>query len=300
MELRHLRYYVAVAEAQNISLAAQRLVVTQPALRRQLHELEDEMGFSLWRHLSSRIVLTAAGQVFYNRAREVLAAAAAAVGEARSVAHAAANHVRFGQYGALWADHYAPALRGFARQFAGVQLEHVEGTPAELIAALRRGAIDIALIGAADPALQNEFAHRRLGVFPALLAMGADNLLAKRRSYALAELREAAWVTWDERAFPGRKSLLLAAAQRAGFEPRIRCEADSVASLIGQVTTSDAIGYVLPLTRRLPHTGVAFVALQPGGIEFEMTVVWRRDADHADRLEVLADLLATAPPAKGR
>jgi len=299
MELRHLRYYVAVVEAQDLSLAAQQLVITQPALLRQLRDLEEKLGVSLWRRSSSRIALTAAGQVFYARAREVLAAAEAAVGEARSVAQAVANRVRFGQYGALWIDHHAPALRRFARRFAGVQLEHVDAKPAELIAALGRGTIDIALVEADAAAVPHESAHRQLATFPALLAMGTGNPLAKRRSYALAELREATWVTWDERAFPGRKRLLLDAARRAGFEPRIRCEVDSVAALIGEVTTGDAIGYVLPLTRKLPHAGVAFAALQPAGIEFELSVAWRREADHADRLEVLAELLAATPPAKG-
>jgi DNA-binding transcriptional LysR family regulator len=300
MELRHLRYFVAVAEAQNLSLAAQRLVITQSALRRQLHVLQDKLGISLWRHFSSRIALTAAGQVFYHRAREVLAAAEAAVGEARSVAHATVNRVRFGQYGALWIDYYATALRRFARQFPGVQLEYVDAKPAELIAALECGTIDIALLNAAALAVPGVWAHRRLATFPAFLAMGTGNPLAKRRSYALAELREATWVTWDERAFPGRKDLLLEAAQRAGFEPRIQCEVDSVAALIGQVTTSDAIGYVLPLTRKLPHAGVAFAALHPAAINFELAVAWRSEADHADRLEVLAELLAATPPAKGR
>jgi len=300
MELRHLRYFVAVAEAQNLSLAAQRLVITQSALRRQLYDLQEKLGISLWRHFSSRIALTAAGQVFYHRAREVLAAAEAAVGEARSVAHATVNRVRFGQYGALWTDYHARALRRFARRYPDVQLEQVDAKPAELIAALGRGTIDIALLDAVALTGPGDQAHRRLATFPAILAMGTGNPLAKRRSYALAELRDAAWVTWDERAFPGRKNLLLEAAKLAGFEPRIRCEVDSVAALIGQVTASDAIGYVLPLTRKLPHAGVAFAALNPVAINFELAVAWRREADHADRLEVLAQLLAATPPAKRR
>jgi len=288
MELRHLRYFAAVAETLHFSRAAEQLHLTQPALSRQIRDLEEELGVTLLRRHGTQTALTPAGGRFAVRARELLAAADQAVQEAR----AAARQLRFGHYGALWADHYAPALRAFAKRFPDLVLQPVELTPAELVAALRRGEVDFALLGPVAEAVRREFATRRLGAMPAVLAIGAGNPLAKRLAYALAELRDAAWLAWDDRSFPGRGALLREAAAAAGFRPRVAHTIDSVASVFMRVATSPAIGYVLPLSRKLPHDGVVFARIKgPPVIAFEMHAGWRRDAADAARYEALADCL---------
>lgn len=293
MELRHLRYFVAVAEHLHFSRAAAQLHLTQPALSRQIRDLETELGVKLLQRHGTRTALTPAGERFRARARELLAAADAAVEEART----AARQMRFGHYGSLWVDYYAPGLRAFARRFPDVAIQPVELTPAELVAALRRGELDVALLGPASDALRREFVTRRLGATQAVLAIGAGNPLAKRRAYRLAELKDARWLEWDEGAFPGRGALLREAAAAAGFRLRVAHRVDSVASVFMRVATSDAIGYVLPMARKLPHAGVAFAAIKgPPSIEFEMNLGWRRDSEAGARHEALADCLAAAPP----
>src|SRR4051812_3611408 len=132
MELRHLRYFTAVAETLHFSRAAERLHLTQPALSRQIRNLEEEIGIVLLERHGTRTSLTSAGALFAERARAILAAAARAVDEARS----AARLLRFGHYGTLWIDHYAPALRRFSKQHPELMLQSVEQTPAELVKAL--------------------------------------------------------------------------------------------------------------------------------------------------------------------
>jgi DNA-binding transcriptional LysR family regulator len=294
MELRHLRYFVAVADALHFSRAAGRLNLTQPALSRQIRDLEDELGVALLRRHGAQTTLTPAGARFVERAKEILAAAERAADEARATARV----VRFGHYGALWANYCAPALRAFVRRFPQLTLQPVELSPGDLAVALRRGEVDMALLGPVNAALRREFATRRLGVMPAMLAIGAGNPLAKRRAHALADLREAEWVGWDERAFPGRGALLREAAAAAGFKPRVTRTVDSLASILMHATTSRAIGYVLPISKKFPHSGVVFAALKPPAIVFEMNVAWRRTAGAAERLPALAELLATTPPAR--
>lgn len=287
MELRHLRYFLAVAETLHFSRAAARLHLTQPALSRQIRDLEAELGVSLLRRHGTQTSLTSAGERFALRVREILVATERAVEEART----AARVVRFGHYGALWVDHFAPALRAFAKQFPEVVLQPVELTPAELVGALRTGAVDIALLGPVTETVRQEFATSRVGAVAAVLALGAANPLAKRRVLRLETLRDASWVMWDEHAFPGRAELLREAAAAVGFVPRVAQTVDSVTSLFIHVATSDAVGYVLPMSKQLPHSGVVFAALKPPVMQFEMNVGWRRGAGEDARLGRLAELL---------
>jgi DNA-binding transcriptional LysR family regulator len=292
MELRHLRYFLAVAETLHFSRAAVRLHLTQPALSRQIRDLESELGVALLRRHGTETKLTAAGERFLKRTREILELAERSVREVKE----ASQVVRLGHYGALWVDYYGPALREFTKRFPKVSLQAVEQTPVELVESLRQGEVDIALLGPAGPKLGREFSVRRLGELSALIAVGVSNPLAKRRKIALEDLRDAAWIVWDERDFPARVAPLWDAAKLAGFAPRIAGKADSVASLFVQLASSRAVGYVLPMTKKLPHAGIVFVELKPPGFAFPMDLAWRRDAAGTSEVVALSRLLATVAP----
>lgn len=288
MELRHLRYFVAAAEALHFSRAAARLHVTQPALSRQIRALEEELGVTLLRRHGMATALTPAGVAFLPRAHEVLATAE----RAAAVARTAGRQLRLGHYGTLWLDHFGPALRAFARAHPDLELRAEERSVAGLVDGLRRQELDFALLGPVEAGLQREFATQRVAVVPALIALGAANPLAKRRRLALADLAAAEWIAWDEAAFPGRRDLLDRAAAAAGFRPRVMASVDGVASMFLRLATSNAVAYVLPMSRRLPHAGVVFSALQPPGLPIEMNASWNRLADTDGRLTALAQALA--------
>lgn len=295
VELRHLRYFVAVAEDLSFSRAAQRLHLTQPALSRQIRDLEDELGCELFLRTRGKIALTAAGLTLLGHARELLEAASRAAGATLSAAKRTANRIRIGHYGMLWVEHFQPALKRFCQRHPSAELEPVEETPADLQDALRRGELELALLGSVDVGNRIEFATRRLAVFPAWLAVGAHHPLAKRRRLALKDLREVEWIAWNEEDFPGRKRVLVDAATRAGFVPRIAAEEGSLASLLLRVAHSDAVGYVLPMTRQMPHAGVALIPLVPAEMEFEMFAAWRRDDTPVPLLEELVNCLESHP-----
>lgn len=293
MELRHLRYFVAVADTLHFTRAAERLHLTQPALSRQIHDLEDELGVVLFRRHGHETALTPAGRRFLVHAQEMLELAERAVRDVRQEG----STLRFGHYGTLWVDRYGPALRAFGRQHPKVALRAVEQTPVELVKSLRRGEVDVALIGPSTPALRKEFEVKRLESLPALVALGSAHPLAKKRKLALNELRGTPWIVWDEKDFPGREMPLREAARKAGFEPKVLGRADSVASLFVQLADGAAAGYVLPMSRKLPHVGVAFAEVKPPGIELAMDVAWRREGRPDKTVLNLVDLLATVKPA---
>ena len=294
MELRHLRYFVAVAEALHFSRAAVRLHITQPALSRQIRDLEDELGAQLFRRHGTETTLTTVGVQFLVHAKEILDLAERSVQEIKEVPRS----IRLGHYGTLWVDYYGSALRTFSKRHPKITLHAIEQTSPELVASLRRGDVDVALLGPTDRALAKEFAVRRLGVLPAMIAMSAAHPLAKRRKLALSDLRDVSWTVWDEKFFPGREAPLREAAAAAGFKPRIGGAVDSVASLFLQLATSENVGYVLPMSKKLPHAGIVFVELKPPGIGLVMDVAWRRDVNSSSEVMSLVELLASVPPTK--
>jgi DNA-binding transcriptional LysR family regulator len=178
-----------------------------------------------------------------------------------------------------------------------VNLDPVELTPRELAGALRQGEIDVALIGLADQAQRREFQTRLVAAYPVQLALPAHHPLAKRRKLRLVELRDAKWVSWDEKEFPGRKQLLVEACRAAGFRPRIALTTDSMASLFMHVATANAIGHVVPMSRLMPHEGVVFVDVDPpGAFVSEMHAAWRRNDPRRTLIEELVAALGATKP----
>jgi DNA-binding transcriptional LysR family regulator len=286
MELRHLRYFVAVAETLNFSQAAVRMRITQPALSRQVRDLEQELGCTLLRRgANARTELTPEGRQLLGGARELLAAAERITAEVRS----GSARLRLGHYGAIWLDYFAAGLQRFARRHPNVGLQPVELTPGALPAALRRGDVEVALLGQTDPALRREFATALAASVPAQLVLPAGHLLAKRRRLRLEELRGANWVTWDAADFPGRKQLLVEACRAAGFRPRITHHTDSLASMLVRVSTCGEIGHSVPMAARSSPPGVVFTDTEPGdAMVFEMHVGWLKNAPRAP---LIADLV---------
>ncbi|MCX6955725.1 MAG: LysR substrate-binding domain-containing protein [Verrucomicrobia bacterium] len=298
MELRHLRYFTAVAETLNFSRAAARLHITQPALSRQIRDLEHELGCALLRRgRNARTELTPEGARLLAGARKVLGAAEALTADIR----AQAARLRIGHYGALWLDYFTPALRRFAKKHPAVGVQPVELSPGALPGALRRGEVEVALLGLTDAGLREEFETRLVAAEPAKLALAATHPLAKRRKLRLTDLREADWVGWDKTEFPGRQRLLAEACRKAGFRPRIVHETDSIASLLVRVATSEAVGYALPMVTQLPHQGVVFAECVPAdAIVFEMSVGWRRGEPRGELIEKLVAELKAGRPRVGR
>ena len=294
MELRHLRYFTAVAEALSFSRAAQGLRVTQPALSRQIRDLEEELGCRLLRRgPNARTELTAAGERLRRQAAPILASVDRLVDDLQ------AESTRFtvGHFGVLWLDHFSAALRRFGKGHPLIKLESVEHTPHDLMAALRRGDADLILAHGSGP-FGREFAAQCIAIYPVLLALGAAHPLAKRRKVRLTDLREVPWVTWDDKAFPGRRQWLVDVCRQAGFRPRIMRSTDSMASLFMQLATGTCVGHVPPMAKKLPHAGVVFSQVEPAAdFRSELSAVWRSGDPREALCRTLAGELARVPSA---
>src|SRR5687768_10910437 len=179
MELRHLRYFVAVAEELHFGRAAARLRVAQPALSQQIKQLERELGVTLLARTRRRVALTEPGRLFLTEARRTLAQAASAVEVARRAAAGHAGRLRIGHVDiALWG--VLPTLvRVYRERYPGVALSLRETLPARQLAALRAGELDV---GIGPPPTSGPFETAPVSADPVLLALPSGHRLAAQES----------------------------------------------------------------------------------------------------------------------
>src|SRR5271170_4764980 len=145
MELRHLRYFVAVAEEENVTRAAERLHVSQPPLSRQIRDLERELGVELFRRTAKSLALTEAGKIFLVEARAVLLRAEQAVLTVRTVAAGERGRLRIGYAPSLTVEILPAALREFESACPGVRVTLLDLSSEECVQRLTAGKIDVAL-----------------------------------------------------------------------------------------------------------------------------------------------------------
>src|ERR1700742_1756234 len=146
MELRHLRYFVAVAEEENVTRAAAKLRVAQPAVSRQIHDLEEELGLALFERTAKSLHLTDAGKVFLDEARAVLARADEAMKAVRAVAGGERGELRVGYAPSLTVQILPRALRRFQAEHPQVRVALHDLSTEEMLAGLRENRLDLALM----------------------------------------------------------------------------------------------------------------------------------------------------------
>src|SRR5215469_6919002 len=147
MELRHLRYFVAVAEMENVSHAALKLHVSQPALSRQIRDLEGEIGFSLFERTAKSVRLTDAGRIFVDNARALLQNADEAVTKARAVANVEAAELHVGYSPTPTAEILPKTLRSFQRAMPHVHVKLHDLSSSAILDGIRSGQLQLGLFG---------------------------------------------------------------------------------------------------------------------------------------------------------
>lgn len=294
MELRHLRYFVMAAEEANISRAAARLRVSQPAVSRQIRDLETEWDVMLFDREPQGLRLTAAGEVALGPARDVLRQAQA-LGETLQPFRQTGQRktIRVGFIPTALPGLLTQGLRHFRRTDLCIQISEMH--PAAQIAALRREEIDLALPGAAGRQVQAEFFTRALRTTPLAMVVPADHPLAARASVRLAEFGADPFLSLSEERFPGRAKMEQRLFADAGITPVVALTATGLNELLGLVGAGAGVALVPADLDRLQSSGVKFLKLQRPQMKFHSAAVWR---DSRRRLEVesLVEVLATAEP----
>jgi DNA-binding transcriptional LysR family regulator len=293
MELRHLRYFVTVAEELNVSRASARLRITQPAVSRQLRDLEEELGVQLFHRQKSGLKLTPAGENFLGHARDLLRRSNNAAQAMAVFRKPAGATLRVGYIAPVLASLLTPALREFEQKSPEVEVVLREMSPGEQVKALRDGRIDLALPGNPCPELDWEFEIVVLRRIPFQAVLPDNHLFAQRKRLGLTEIKDETFIGFDEEYFPGRNDVICQACQQAGFTPRLRYRVESLSALLAKVAAGNGVTLTPAEVSQLPHPGAVLVPLKPPVPSVASAAVFRK----GEPTPALVELMASRRPA---
>lgn len=263
MELRHLRYFVAVAEAENVSRAALKLHVSQPALSRQIRDLEEELGLSLLERSAKSVRLTETGRVFLVESRAVLQRVAEAVSAAKAVTMGERGELHIGYAPTLTARMLPPALRAFQAALPNVRVMLHDLSTEEMLAGLREGKLQLALLARPAKAALRGLSFEALGDDPLRLAVAPKHPFARRRSVSLTEAARESFIAYRRADYPDYHVLLDATFAGTKAKPRIAEEHDGVSSLISAVEAGQGVALVTESLGCLAGRRLKLVPLTP-------------------------------------
>jgi DNA-binding transcriptional LysR family regulator len=261
MELRHLRYFVAVAREGHVTRAAARLGIAQPPLSQQIRALEDEVGVALLQRHPRGVALTDAGRAFLADAEAVLAGAAQAAARARRTARGEVGRIAVGfTTSAPFHPLVARAIRAFRADRPGVSFVLEETGSAELLAGLRAERLDVAFVRsgltgadglAVHPLLQEDM----------VAALPARHRLARRPRLTLRDLAPETFILYRRPDGRGLYDVIVSACAAAGFAPQVGQEAPRIVSTLNLVAAGLGITLVPASLSRLPLEGVTYRTL---------------------------------------
>lgn len=291
MELRHLRYFVAVAEAQSITRAAERLHLSQPPLSRQIRDLEEELGAPLFERTTQQVTLTQAGQFFLTEARGLLHRVDEAVRRFRAVADRASGDVRVGYSPMPMVELVPRALRVLRQTAPHVRVSLLDLSSDEILTGVARRTLDLALV--VRPPRARGMTFERLGELPVGIIVAPDHPLARRRSVTLAEALTEPLVTYVKRGYSDYHDWLRRVLRQYAGRVRIAAEVDGAPSLVAAVEASQGIGFTPPTVAASAGRRVRFRPINPPVPSIEIGVVSRR-SPHAAGVQAFLEALRVA------
>ncbi len=289
-ELRHLVYFREVARQLHFRKAAETLAVAQPALSRQIAQLEAALGTGLFVRSRRKVELTAAGRLLAERVEPMLRGMAGLPAELKALTEGETGHVRVGFTGLAMATVLPGILREFHRRYPNIRLELNESPTSAQLAALAAGEIACGFFhpDAATPGLRTrELLREKNGVL-----LPADHALAGKATLRLRELVAVPWVLFPRTHNPGFYDRILAAFSKAGATPRIAEEVWPRANAVGLVRAGLGATFMCPSEASALPEGLAFRPLDGPAPESRLVVGWRASSTLEPALESFLEVAA--------
>ncbi|MCE8008714.1 LysR family transcriptional regulator [Aestuariivita sp.] len=274
MELRHLRYFVAVAEHGGISHAAERLNIAQPAVSRQIRDLEMELGFDLLLREGRRVVLTDAGRSFADRARAILKDTEDAAETARRISKGEAGSLKIGLLeAASWAGHLPLTLNRFKRKHDGIRLDIRPMSSVAQIDALLSGEIDAAFVYRQDNISNEALAVHPLRTDNVVLAASTDLVFDSDGTLAFEDIDGLPIVAFPRSVAPAYHDQLFGALKGIGFEAQIVQEAMDETTMLSLVSAGVGCAFVNSTNMQRPPRRVQFRKVEGLSVPIEFLFV---------------------------
>lgn len=286
MELRHLRYFIAVAEELHFSKAAERLHIAQPPLSQQIQQLEAQLGVELFHRKTKRQVqLSEAGQVFLQEAYQLLAQLQKAIELTQKIGRGEKGQLRIGFTGLVTYNLLPVILRQFREQFPEVELMLQELTTTEQERALQDSRIHV---GFAHPPLEDNTLNQKCIQQEALIvALAETHPLAEREKISVRSLINENFIVFPRHLGSGLYDQIVSLCQQGNFSPKVTQEAIQMQTIIGLVSAEMGIAIVPSSLQNFQRAGVVYRNFEEKTPLVETAIVWREE----DMTPVLKEFL---------
>ena len=292
MELRHFRYFVAVAEEENVSRAALKLHVSQPGLSRQIRDLEDEIGFQLFERSAKSLRLTEAGKIFLNEASAVLLHAEDAVKKARAVSGGTTGEINVGYAPSLTVQILPSALRKFQEQFPNLRVALHDLSTEEMLSQLGEKKLQVALTVKPPAKLLRGLNFAELARYEMCVAVAPKHPLAKLKSISLEQIAAEPLIAYSRKDYPEYHTMLEKLFAPVRRKPRIVGEHDSVTSLIAAVESGCGFALVPSCVACMVGARLKLLPLRPALPPIPVVAIWRNESE----TELVKSFIAAAKP----
>ena len=276
MELRHLRYFVAVADELSITKASRKLRVAQPSLTRQIRHLEEDLHVSLFRREKKRLQLTENGEFYLTRARQLLAQAETDINDLRSLSRGESAPLKIGYMADMQYDLLPITLSAFRKVWPKVPLNLFDLTAAQQIQALHQNKLHVAFVR--EPGLPSTVGLQSEAITQCkMMAVLPDTYtLNEKGTLHLRDLAAQAFISLAEDDYPGTRDWLNRVCRDAGFMPNITHESNSTLGVVHLVALQMGVALLPSSCMHLPHEGVIFHPLAET-VYSRTHLLWRRD-----------------------
>jgi DNA-binding transcriptional LysR family regulator len=274
MELRHLHYFITVAEELHFSRAAQRLHISQPPLSQQIRDLEEELGVKLFERTKRQVHLTEAGKVLLERSYLVLAQLEQAIEATQQIGRGEVGRLAVGFVDSAMYTLLPDILRGFREQFPAVELRLHELTTAQQIQALYDKQIDVGIVRSAisEPGLGAEC----LLPESLVLALPEQHPLCTQTQVSLSSLADEFFILFPAKLGPLFYEQIIHSCQQAGFRPKVAQEAVQMQTIVGLVAAGLGIAIVPASLQNFHRSGVIYRPLQEQISNTGLYLTWRQ------------------------
>ena len=295
MELRHLRYFVAVAETQNITRAAAVLHVSQPPLSRQIRDLENELGVQLFERGGKSVRLTEAGRLFVPEALAVLQRAEAAILTIKAAAGGGRGAIHVGYAPSLSVEVLPTALRQFQENAPGVKVILHDLSTEEMLTGLREGKLNVALMARVSPAAGRGLQFTELIRYAVCVAAAPRHPRVHGNGIRLADLTGEKLIAYSAKDYPEYHKWLTSLWTGAQRRPEIVEEHDSAMSLIAAVEAGRGVALVPECLACLAGPRLKLRPLKPAPAPLIVGIMTRRG--ELTPLQISFVAAARRPPA---
>ena len=290
VELRHLRYFVAVAEELHFGRAAEKLHLAQPPLSQQIRQLENILEYPLFLRTSRSVRLTPAGEVYLERARRLLRSAERDIHEMRQVAKGEMGSLRIGFVGSAMLTMLPATLRAYRETFPGIALHLNESFTSRVMSGLEDGTLDVGILRDGDPA--DTLQVTTLFSEPFVAVVPAHHTLARKRWISPEALRNEPFVFYPRSAGNRAFEKTLSVCEAFGFRPQITQEVSNWLTILCLVGTGIGVSIAPACVQHITWPESVCIPLRGVDVLSQVEIAWRK-GDRRPMIEHFVPLART-------